>query len=176
MFQSPFIRFGIYVLALVLLVSCMDNRPDLTGTWQFIADQEIDNNGNIIREDTDVDGILIYTPDGDMSVQLLWRGQRRPIMHDSIMQRDGISSGLGIGTNTWSSDERGKLIDTFDSYFGEYKADIESGIVTHIVEGNMRPEKTPVEFKRKFFLKGDTLLLRSADPEYHWQAAWLRKK
>ncbi len=164
----------VYLLVALGLASCSDPQK-ITGTWQFIADQQLDDQGKVVLEDKDVDGMLIYTNEGDVSVNVLLRGRRQPIMSDSIMQYDGVSSGLGFGDNTWTSEQRQKIIDTYDAYFGSYSVDPDQGIVTHVVEGNLRPEKTPVEFKRKFVLKGDTLLLRSLNPEFHWQAMWLRK-
>ena len=159
---------------LLFLFSCQ-SYPEYIGTWEFIADQVIDIEGNVIKQDTAVSGILIYTEGGHMSVQLLWNNLRQPIMSDSIMQYDGNSTGLGIGQNAWSIEQDNVLIDSYDAYFGKYFVDSNDGIITHRINGNMRPEKSLTEYKRKFHIKGDTLFLRSADPKFTWQTVWLKQ-
>lgn len=160
---------------IVVIAGCSEGEKQLVGTWRFVADQEIDNSGKVIREDKDVRGQLIYTPEGDMSVQLLWVGNREAMMNDSIMTFDGFPAGLGLGENKWTSAQRGTIIDTYDSYFGKYSVNWEEGIITHIEEGDLRPQTFPVELKRRFTLKGDTLLLRGVDLGLRWQCVWVRK-
>jgi hypothetical protein len=164
---------SIFLLALAL-VSC-ETKSNLVDTWELVADQEIDSVGNVVREDRNVNGMLIYTAKGEMSVQLVWSGKRDGMMTDSVMLHDGQSTGLGLGTNTWSSEENRLLIDTYDAYFGEYEL-AEDNIVIHRLTANLRPEKQRTEFKRRYILKGDTLFLRSADPAYRWQTIWQRKQ
>jgi hypothetical protein len=140
----------------------------LAGTWKFVADQLLDSNYQVIKEDTAVDGLLIYTPDGKMSVQFIWKGSRVPVLHDSIMKQDGMSTGLGLGNNTWSPDQARQLIDTYEAYFGDYEIDWNTSTVSHILSGNLRPDKAGIVKKRIFKLTGDTLLLRSVDPVDRW--------
>jgi hypothetical protein len=163
---------------ILALAGCHQSRDDnaLVGIWEFVADQEIDNQGNVIREDRNVRGQLIYTEDGYMSAQLLWIGSREGIMTDSIMKDDGFPAGLGLGENKWTSEQRRTIIDTYDSYFGKYSVDWDEGFVTHVEEGDMRPHKLPFERRRKFILKNDTLLLRGVDLGLRWQVLWVRKK
>ena len=55
-------KIAIYLIAgLVLLVSCEEKNSTLVGTWKFISDQQIDDSGNIIEQDNNVDGLLTYT-------------------------------------------------------------------------------------------------------------------
>ena len=168
-------RSLLVAIPFLLIFSCRNNDPAYVGTWEFIADQVVDADGNVVKQDTAVSGILIYTKDGDMSVQLIWNSVRQPIMSDSIMQRDGYSTELGIGKNSWTSDQDDALIDSYDGYFGKYIVDNNQGIITHRIDGNMRPEKALTEYKRKFLIKGDTLFLRSVDPKFTWRAVWLKK-
>jgi hypothetical protein len=148
----------------------------LYGSWKLVADQLIDNSGNVIRQDTNVAGLIVYTPEKKMSAQFLWRGTRSKIMTDSIMNNDGISSGLGAGQNTWSLEQARTIIDTYDAYFGDYTVDAEKNIITHIVDGSLRPEKNGTLHKRSFRINEDTLYLRSADTAMKWQTKWTRIK
>ena len=161
---------------IVMIAACSNGDKELVGTWQFVADQEIDNSGNVINEDRKVRGQLIYTPEGDMNVQLLWIGSREAIMNDSIMKYDGFPGAVGLGQNSWTSEQRGAIIDSYDGYFGTYTVDWDEGIVTHIEEGDLRPYRFPVERKRRFVLKGDTLVLKSLELGLRWQVIWVRKK
>jgi hypothetical protein len=147
------------------------NNP-LIGTWKFVADQQVDESGKVVQEDKDVDGLLIYTNEGLMSVQFYWRGKRQPMMNDSIMNRDGISYGLGLGKNTWTTDDAKMLIDTYDAYFGKYDVDVKNSTVTHVIFANLRPEKSGTTYKRTYKVEGDNLYLRSTNPEMKWQT-WL---
>src|ERR1035437_9817478 len=155
-----------------------NNDKLLIGSWKFIADQELDNNNQVKNEDTNVRGLLIYTVDGKMSVQLLWHGSRTSLVNDTIMNQDGKSFGVGLGNSSWTLDQSRKIIDTYDAYFGDYSVDWENKVVTHTISGNLRPEKEGTSYKRAFQIKGDTLFLRSADPDPNmkWQTKWIRNK
>ncbi len=153
-------------------------NPSFTGSWKFVADQEIDNNNQVKNEDTNVRGLLIYTDEGKMSVQLLWHGSRASMLTDSIMNQDGKATGVGMGNNTWTPDQARKIIDTYDAYFGDYSVDWSNHIVTHTISANLRPEKEGAVYKRAYNLVGDTLYLRSADPDttMRWQTKWIKVK
>jgi hypothetical protein len=152
------------------------NENKLAGSWQFIADQLLDSAGQVVKKDTAVTGLLIYTPDGKMSVQFLWKGTRAPVLNDTMMNKDGLSNGLGLGFNRWNTEEARGLIDTYDAYFGDYRVDWNTNTVTHIVKGNLRPEKEGTIHRRVFELKGDSLFLKSADPANRWKAACVKDK
>ena len=157
----------------IIISSCKETNP-LMGTWKFAADQEIDSLQNVIWQDTNVRGLLIYTPNGKMSAQLLWNERRNSILNDSIMKNDGNSVAVGLGINSWTSEQNRLFIDTYDSYFGNYTIDWENNIVTHRINGNLRPEKNLTEYKRRFQLNGDTLYLRSSDSKQKWRVVWTK--
>ena len=92
------------------------------------------------------------------------------------MNNDGISSGLGLGFNTWSTEQARTIIDTYDAYFGDYSIDWNDQIVTHTMTGNLRPEKSGTIYKRRFQLSNDTLYLRDAKPNQYWQVVWVKTK
>lgn len=146
----------------------------ILGSWKLVADQQVDSVGKVVLQDTAVSGLIIYTPEGKMSVQWLCYGTRNQIMNDSIMSHDGVSYATGFGKNTWTVEQARTIIDTYDAYFGDYTIDWENQVVTHVVTGNLRPEQIGKTYYRKFQLKGDTLLLRDKNPAMYWQAAWVR--
>jgi hypothetical protein len=147
----------LYVLLIASAFLQCCNTPDkkktettnpLTGSWNFIADQETDSAGNISNQDTAVTGLLVYGHDGKMSAQLLWKGTRAPIITDSIMTQDGMPLSLGLGSNSWSLEQTRKLIDTYSAYFGDYSVDTSKNWVTHTITGNLRPEKADSSYPR----------------------------
>ena len=172
------------ITLLIFISSChtTTNKPGaesenkLAGSWKFIADQLLDSADHLIKQDTAVTGLLIYTPDGKVSVQFLWKGTRVPVLNDTLMSKDGKSNGLGLGFNTWNIEQARTMIDTYDAYFGEYEVDWTAGTVTHTVKGSLRPEKEGTIHRRIFQLKGDSLFLRSADPVNRWRAACIKNK
>ena len=174
--------FSIFILPF-FLYSCKqssnnaknDNEP-LLGSWRFVEEQELDRNGAVINRDTKVDGLLIYSPDGKMNVQLLYKGTRKKIITGTIMNNDGMSSHLGLGFNTWPTEQARTIIDTYDAYFGDYSIDWKEQIVTHTMTGNLRPQKSGTIYKRRFQLRNDTLFLRDAKPNQYWQVIWVKNK
>jgi hypothetical protein len=146
------------------------------GSWRFVEEHELDSTGAVINRDTNVDGLLIYAPEGKMNVQLLYKGTRSKIIGDTIMNHDGVSSHLGLGFNTWSIEQARTIIDTYDAYFGDYSVDWKDQIVTHTMTGNLRPEKSGTIYKRQFQLRNDTLYLRDAKPNQYWQVVWVKNK
>jgi len=153
-----------------------NNNESLLGSWRFVEEQELDSTDSVISRDTNVDGLLIYAPEGKMNVQLLYKGTRQEIITDTIMNNDGVSSHLGLGFNNWSTKQARTIIDTYDAYFGDYSIDWKDQIVTHTMTGNLRPEKSGTIYKRRFQLKNDTLFLRDAKPNQYWQVVWVKNK
>jgi hypothetical protein len=153
-----------------------NNSESFLGSWRFVEEQELDSTGAVIDRDTNVDGLLIYSPEGKMNVQLLYKGTRQKIINDTIMNNDGASSHLGLGSNAWSTEQARTIIDTYDAYFGDYSIDWQDQIVTHTMTGNLRPEKNGTIYKRRFQLKNDSLFLRDAKPDQYWQVVWVKNK
>ena len=152
----------------------INNNESFLGSWRFVEEQELDSTDAVISRDTNVDGLLIYAPEGKMNVQLLYKGTRQEIITDTIMNNDGVSSHLGLGFNNWSTKQARTIIDTYDAYFGDYSIDWKDQIVTHTMTGNLRPEKSGTIYKRRFQLKNDTLFLRDAKPNQYWQVVWVK--
>ena len=174
--------FTIFILPL-FFYSCKqssdktkNDNESLLGSWRFVEEQELDSTGEVINRDTNVDGLLIYSPEGKMNVQLLYKGTRSKIITDTIMNKDGVSSHLGLGFNTWSVEQARTIIDTYDAYFGDYSVDWKDQIVTHTMRGNLRPEKSGTIYKRRFQLRDDTLFLKDAKPNQYWQVVWVKNK
>ena len=70
------VLFSIFILPF-FFYSCKQSsskakneNESLLGSWRFVEEQELDSAGAVINRDTNVDGLLIYAPEGKMNVQL----------------------------------------------------------------------------------------------------------
>lgn len=168
------------VMTIFLLQGCKSDlnkeqsiESNLIGSWELIADQALDSDGNVIAEDRNVNGLIIYTSNGEMSAQLIWQGERDKVINDSILDKKPIYDGaLGLGTNTFSDEENRKLIDTYTAYFGTYTIDTTNHIVTHIVTANIRPNKKGTAKQRSYKFENGFLFLKGVDPNERWQVKW----
>jgi hypothetical protein len=142
---------------------------DLVGAWEAVEDQGLGPEGEVVARDTTVAGLLIYTPEGRMAVQLMYRG--RPGVSTA---NDVPSTGVGLGHVGWSAEDARAAIDTYDAYFGAYEVDSEHNIVTHMVVGELRPPGVGARYGRRFELRGDELWLTPEDPAEGWRVVWRR--
>jgi len=94
-------------------------------------------------------GMLIYTRDGHMSVQLMY-----PKSADTL-------------TNEY-------VLNGYEASFGSYDVDETAHTVTHHVQGsNTRDLLVGKDLPRKFEFTADGyLIIRSARPDEHWSVTW----
>ena len=146
-----------------------DDAARLIGAWEAVEDQGLSPEGEIVARDTTVVGLLVYTPEGRVAVQLMY--QDRP---DVSTAGDVPSTGVGLGQIHWGAEAAQTAIDTYDAYFGTYEVDAEQDVVTHVVVGELRPPGVGARYRRHFEFRGDELWLTPADPAEHWRVVWRR--
>jgi len=166
------------ILALVTSVaSCNpDSRPEnsssesmgnasspLIGTWIVRAIETLDSAGGVI-DASHPPGMIIYTPEGRMAVQIMM--VPRPVVPPVPEGPDQVTA--------WSSEQTRRVVETYDAYFGTYEVDSVRRIVTHHVEGELRPNLVGSSYARRYELDHDRLILSSADPNEHWRVVWQR--
>ena len=142
----------------------------LVGTWEMVEEQETDAQGRVVARDRDVVGMLVYTAEGRMAVQIMYRHGRPPVS----TANDVESTGLGLGHVAWSAEALRATIDTYDAYFGTYVVDAQRNLVTHRVMGELRPPGLEAQYERHFQLQDDELWLSSPEPTQHWRSVWRR--
>jgi len=130
-------------------------RQTLMGVWELVSLQDHRANGEVLDwMGKKPSGILIYSPDGHMSVQIM----RDP--HPAV------------GVSMWSSDGRDLLPSAsaseirnayggYYAYFGRWEIDEGTRTVTHRVRGSMRAVEVGADYVRPYELSGEHLLLRS---------------
>jgi hypothetical protein len=141
----------------------------LVGAWEAVEDQGLGPDGEVVARDTTVMGLLVYTPEGRMAVQLMYQG--RPEVSTT---NDEVSTGVGLGRIRWDAEDARAAIDTYDAYFGRYEIDPDRNLVTHVVEGELRPPGVGARYGRRFEFHGDELWLTPENPAEGWRVVWRR--
>jgi len=122
----------------------------LVGAWRLISLDEPDADGKLHR--ADCTGLLVFSRDGHMSVQVMYRnvpagGQGGPVQY--------AQGG-------------------YEASFGTYTVDEGSSTFTFHVEGAMVRSLIGKDLKRVYKLSGNQMAVRSADSHEHWLVAWER--
>jgi hypothetical protein len=120
------------------------DRDKLIGAWHLVR---IDAPG--ADASTQPLGMLIYTQDGHMSVQLMYPKSAH------VPSNEYVEAG-------------------YEASFGSYTVDEATHIVTHHVQGSVtRDLLVGKDLPRVYqFTKDGKLILRSARPEEHWSVTW----
>lgn len=123
-------------------------KNELVGAWHPASLEQPAADGKLHRI-TDAKGSLIYTPDGHMSVQVMF------------VKTDVPSSDYAQGG--------------YEGSFGTYEVDATSHRVTHHVQGANVRALVGKALPRFYELSNGRLLIKSTRPDEHWSVAWERE-
>ena len=145
-----------YCMALLLTVCAVaqmspsqaghSNTDRLVGAWRLVKIESPGTDGET-PHDAQPTGMLIYTKDGHMSVQLMYPGK--------TISNEYVEQG-------------------YEASFGSYDVDESRHLVTHHVQGSVtRDRLVGKDLPRRFeFTSDGHLLISSAQPEEHWLVTW----
>lgn len=122
----------------------------LAGTWRLVSLQEPGHAGRI--HNIDCTGMLIATPDGHFSVQVMDRSPQP----EAVPGPERYSQG------------------GYEASFGTYVADESAHTFTFHVEGALVRSLIGKDLPRVYELSGGRLIVKSAHMEEHWRATWER--
>jgi Lipocalin-like domain len=126
----------------------LSDRERLIGAWhlQHIESPGLDGKPS---DTPQAKGMLIYTRDGHMSVQLMYPKSANSLSNEYV--RNG-----------------------YEASFGSYTIDERRHTLTHHVQGSVTGDLlVGKELRRVYTLTDDgRLMIRSADPEEHWSVTW----
>ena len=125
-------------------------RDNLIGAWRLAWLEEEGADGRVHR--ADCTGLLVYTRDRHMSVQVMYRDPK-PKTNPAPMQY--AQSG-------------------YEASFGTYEIDGTAHTFTFHVEGALVRTLIGKDLKRAYKLSGNQLIVKSSDPKEHWKVAWER--
>ena len=119
------------------------STPDLAGRWDIVSWEQRYEDGRVMAPlGPDLRGMLLYTPEGNMSV-FISRAGRPP-----------FAGGRQFGA---SAEEKAQAYQTVLSYAGRYV--VRGDLVEHHIEVSLFPNWEGQVQKRQFSLDGDTLAI-----------------
>ena len=124
-------------------------RDRLVGAWRLAWLEEPDSAGQVHK--ADCTGLLVYTRDGHMSVQVMYRNAQ---------------SGNPAAPGQYAQGG-------YEASFGRYEI-VDAHTFTYHVEGALVRTLIGKDLKRIFELSNNQLIVKSPDPNEHWRVAWER--
>ena len=121
-------------------------RDKLIGAWRLVSLESPGAEGKVNRI-TDVKGMLLYTRDGHMSVQLMYPES------GSSLSNDYVKNG-------------------YEASFGSYDVDEGAHTVTHHVEGSITEGLVGKNLPRAYQFSDRHLIIKSTRPDEHWSVTW----
>ena len=123
-------------------------KDRLVGAWRLAWLEEPDAEGKIHR--ADCSGLLVYTHDGHMSVQVMYHHPQTGGQGGPVQYAQG----------------------GYEASFGTYEIDENTHTFTFHVEGAMVRDLIGKDLPRSFELSRNQLVVRSTDPNEQWRVAW----
>ena len=121
-------------------------REKLIGAWHLVWMEEQGADGKLNRV-TDRKGMLIYTRDGHMSVQLMLPNS------ESGVSNDYVQNG-------------------YEASFGSYDVNEQAHMITHHVEGSVTRGLVGKDLPRVFQFSDGHLIIKPTRPDEHWSVTW----
>jgi hypothetical protein len=149
---------GVAVAAIIALVqlqsastqatSHVSDRERLIGAWHLVHIESPGTHGKA-KDCPQPKGMLIYTRDGHMSVQLMYPKSARALSNEYVLNG-------------------------YEASFGSYDIDETTHTLTHHVQGSVTDDllvgkDLPHVYQ---FTKARHLIIRSVRPDEHWSVAW----
>jgi hypothetical protein len=123
-------------------------RRRFIGAWRLAWLEEADADGNVHR--ADCTGMLVFTREGRMSVQVMYRNPQAGTSSGPVQYAQG----------------------GYEASFGRYEIDERAHRFTYHVEGALVRSLIGENLTRVFELSGQQLIVKSPSPTEHWRAAW----
>lgn len=127
-------------------------RDRFVGAWRLAWLEEEGADGKIRR--ADCIGLLVYTRDGHMSVQVMYRNPQ-------------ANSRAATSAAPVQYAQGG-----YEASFGTYEIDKSNRTFTFHVEGALVRALVGKDLPRAFEFSGKQLIVKSTHPEEHWRVAW----
>jgi lipocalin-like protein len=118
------------------------------GAWRLAWLEEEGADGKIHR--ADCTGLLVYTRDGHMSVQVMYRNPQAATNAAPVQYAQG----------------------GYEASFGTYEIDERAHNFTFHVEGALVRPLIGKDLTRVYDFSGNQLIAKSPSPDEHWRVAW----
>jgi hypothetical protein len=121
-------------------------QETLIGAWRLVSLEAPGPDGKTNRI-TNLKGMLLYTRDGHMSVQLMYPKSASDLTNDYV--KNG-----------------------YEASFGSYDVNEQAHTVTHHVQGSITEGLVGKDLPRAFQISDGHLIIKSTRPDEHWSVAW----
>jgi len=130
----------------------VDTSPSdkLVGAWRLVWLEEPDANGKLHK--ANCTGLLVYTRDGHMSVQVMYR---------NAQSENGSAPPVQYAQGG------------YEASFGKYEVN-DARTFTFHVEGALVRTLIGKDLKRVYELSGNQMIVKSPEANEHWRVAWER--
>ena len=123
-------------------------RDRFIGAWRLAWLEEEGADGKVHK--ADCTGVLVYTRDGHMSVQVMYRNPPAETKAAQVQYAQG----------------------GYEASFGTYEIDEPAHTFTYRVEGALVRTLIGKDLLRVFEFSGQQLIVKSSNPNEHWRVAW----
>lgn len=121
-------------------------REKLVGAWRLVSLESPEPDGKVSRI-IGPKGMLLYTRDGHMSVQLMYPKSASGLTNDYV--KNG-----------------------YEASFGSYDVDEAAHTVTHHVQGSITEGLVGKDLPRAYQFSDGHLIIKSTRPDEHWSVTW----
>jgi hypothetical protein len=123
-------------------------RDRFVGAWRLAWLEEESADGKIHR--ADCTGLLVYTRDGHMSIQVMFKNPPTANNTAPVQYTQG----------------------GYEASFGTYEIDESTHTFSFHVEGALVRRLIGKDLSRSFEFSGKQLIVKSTHPDEHWRVAW----
>jgi Lipocalin-like domain len=131
-------------------------RERFVGAWRLAWLEEEGRDGTIHK--ADATGLLVYTRDGHMSVQ--------------VMYRNPLADPQASSPKTTSAAPGQYAQGGYEASYGTYQIDERAHTFTFQVEGALVRTLIGKDLPRVYEFSGKQLVVKSTHPEEHWRVGW----
>ena len=143
------IFFGTIVVAFpACQANAQQEQSRFVGAWRLVWLEEPDANGTVHK--ADCTGLLVFTLEGHMSVQVMYRNLQGGGQGGPVQYAQG----------------------GYEASFGTYQIDESAHTFAFHVEGAMVRSLLGKDLPRTYELSGNQLIVKSTNPNEHWRVAW----
>ena len=125
-----------------------EGQNGFIGAWRLAWLEEPDAYGTVHK--ADCTGLLVYTRDGHMSVQVMYRNPQTGGQAGPVQYAQG----------------------GYEASFGTYQIDENSHTFVFHVEGAMVRNLLGKDLSRAYEMSGNQLIVKSTNPNEHWRVGW----
>jgi hypothetical protein len=123
-------------------------QNQFVGAWRLAWLEEQGADGKVHR--ADCTGLLVYTRDGHMSVQVMYRNPQAAAQGGPVQYAQG----------------------GYEASFGTYEINEGAHTFNYHVEGALVRSLGGKDLTRVYEFSGKQLIVKSPDPNEHWRVAW----